>query len=109
MKLQGYSVKAVSDPRLAAVTMAAQRPDLAILDYDMPFMNGCELASLLKRAHPALKVILHSGLVKVPEDNTDHIDAFVSKGQGVTSLLKRISELLPGKYRDSTELPARLG
>ncbi|MCU1311307.1 MAG: response regulator receiver protein [Candidatus Angelobacter sp.] len=109
MKLQGFSVKAVSDPRLAAVTMAAQRPDLAILDYDMPFMNGCELAGRLKRAYPALKVILHSGLVEVPKDDTDHIDAFVSKGQGVASLLKSISELLPGKYRDSTKLPARAG
>jgi CheY-like chemotaxis protein len=109
MKLQGYSVKAVSDPRLAAVMMAAQRPDLAILDYDMPFMNGCELAADLKRVHPSLKVILHSGLVQLPEDNSGYIDAFVSKGQGVISLLKSISELLPGKYRDSTKLPARAG
>jgi CheY-like chemotaxis protein len=109
MKLQGYSVKAVSDPRLAAVTMAAQRPDLAILDYEMPFMNGCELAAELKRRCPALKVILHSGLVQLPEDNLGYIDAFVSKGQGVILLLKSISELLPGKYRNPTRLPARAG
>jgi CheY-like chemotaxis protein len=106
MKLQGYSVKAVSDPRLAVLTMTAQKADLAILDYDMPIMNGCELAGHLKRLHPSLKVILHSGLVEAPEHNTDHIDAFVSKGQGVTSLLKRISELLPKNYRGSTESPA---
>jgi CheY-like chemotaxis protein len=94
MQLQGYSVNAVSDPRLAAVTMAAQQTDLAILDYDMPFINGCDLASQLKRVRPALKIILHSGLVEVPKDNTGHIDAFVSKGEGLPSLLTQISELL---------------
>lgn len=36
-------------------------PDLAIIDIEMPYMNGVELSKIIHKEYPALKVIILSG------------------------------------------------
>ena len=38
-----------------------ENPDLAIIDIEMPYMNGIELAEIVVRDYPALKLIILSG------------------------------------------------
>src|SRR5215470_7606004 len=70
LKMSGFSVLTASSPA-EAISIVAQHPereiDLAIVDYQMPLMNGCVLADYLKERYRGLKVILHSGEMEIPE------------------------------------------
>jgi len=47
--------------------LKANPVDLVVLDINMPVMDGLQLLTMLKRSHPALPVVLLSGLV-TPEN-----------------------------------------
>ena len=50
MRTLGFSVIATSDPveTIAIVAQTTEAIDVAVVDYEMPVMNGCSLASRLK-------------------------------------------------------------
>ena len=48
-RLEGYEVRTVSNPLDATGVAKVFAPDVIILDYIMPDLNGCELAEQLKR------------------------------------------------------------
>jgi CheY-like chemotaxis protein len=73
--------------------LAEQAIDIAILDYEMPEMNGCMLAGQIRARHRNIRIILHSGSPLIPENEFINIDAFVPKGRGAASLFSTISEL----------------
>jgi PAS domain S-box-containing protein len=58
----GLRVDDHADP-LAALDAVdqGQAPDIALVDYTMPHMNGVELACRLRECHAALPVVLYSG------------------------------------------------
>jgi len=72
---------------------AIDKIDLVILDFDMPGMNGCDLADLLKVIRPELKIILYSGASDIPRNEMASIDTFVSKADGITALIAEVAEL----------------
>ncbi len=45
---QGYTVRPVLNGRLALQAMALERPDLVLLDIDMPEMNGYEVCRIIQ-------------------------------------------------------------
>ena len=59
----GYEVLSASDGRHALhVFQCKEREiDAVILDYEMPGMNGLELAAWLKQRQPSLPVMMISG------------------------------------------------
>lgn len=87
----GYVVEALSDPRLAVELACRTAFDLVILDYDMPHMNGAELACQLKEQKRDLPIVLFSGNPSPPAEALNVIDAYVVKGQGIGSLLRTLS------------------
>jgi len=93
LKMSGFTVLAAGSPA-EAITIMAQRPgpvDVAILDYEMPVMNGCVLADYLRARYPELAVILYSSAVDIPESELGSIDALVPKGGGVAQLLEGVA------------------
>jgi CheY-like chemotaxis protein len=56
----GFEVLTTSSPDEALEHVSSNAPDVAILDYDMPGMDGAMLASLI-RPLSVLPVILYSG------------------------------------------------
>ena len=90
----GYEVITTPDPFLAIRLAAKETLDLAVLDYEMPGMNGCILADKLRETTPALKIALYSGVVAIPENDIRKVDLFISKADGIFELLRHISELL---------------
>ncbi len=71
MKSFGFSVVTAPVP-MEAISIVAKTVDpikVAIVDYQMPVMNGCLLADRLKSMCPELKIILHSGAVTIPENH----------------------------------------
>lgn len=96
MQLLGFPVLTADNPNDAIFIMAEEtidKIDLVILDYEMPGMNGCDLADLLKVMRPELKIILYSGATDVPRNEMTSIDTFVSKADGITALITEVAEL----------------
>ena len=92
---EGYDVLTCSDASKAAAIVKAQEIDLAVLDYQMPVMNGAELAAFCKAANPDMKVILFTSYVGVPNREFAFADLFIPKSEGIRALLEGIEALLP--------------
>jgi len=96
LTMSGFNVLRASNPRDAISILAKLSPgtvDVAVLDYEMPEMNGCTLADYIKSRYPAMGVILHSGCPDIPEREMGNVDSCVPKGEGVGRLLEQISAL----------------
>ena len=50
-----------SDGELAYPLIKKTKPDILITDIKMPFMDGLELSSLVKKEFPNIKIIILSG------------------------------------------------
>jgi CheY-like chemotaxis protein len=95
LEMSGYDVTTSASPVRAAQTFASANFDLAVLDYDMPVINGDQLAAWLKSDNPELKIILFTGAAWVPEHELHFVDLMVPKSEGVPALLAALETLLP--------------
>jgi CheY-like chemotaxis protein len=57
----GYTVIEADNGASALKLLATTSPDLALLDYAMPEMNGAELARAIRERNPRLPIIFASG------------------------------------------------
>lgn len=57
----GYEVRSAHSAEEAIETIAAWEPDLAILDVNLPHMNGIDLAIVLQANRPNCRLVLFSG------------------------------------------------
>ena len=95
LELNGYEVITSSSSVQTAQTLIGGDFDLAVLDYDMPAINGIQLAVWLKTASPELKVILYTGALWVPKEELHFVDLMVHKSEGVPALLSALETFLP--------------
>ena len=95
----GFEVLTTSSPEEALLYHQAHSPapDVIILDYDMPAMNGAALAAVIKDHYPLTPVILHSGNTCIPDRAYECVDAICSKGAPREELLATIERLSPGR------------
>ncbi len=95
------SLKALEDSRDLA-------PDFAVLDLDMPEMNGIALASRLKQACPSIKIIIltmHKEPDVIRSLIAQGVDGYVFKDDAVNEVVMAIDFVLEGKqFISSTEI-----
>jgi DNA-binding NarL/FixJ family response regulator len=84
-----------ADGREAVEHANQSKPDLIILDYAMPNMNGAEAAQALKRSMPEVPIVLYT-VFEIPTNIVRNIgfDAVVSKPEGVDKLAECVRMLL---------------
>jgi DNA-binding NarL/FixJ family response regulator len=73
------------------------KPDLVLLDFAMPKMNGAEAASVLKMTAPHVRIILftmYSENIGSYLTSAIGIDAVLSKPDGMTALVKAVDTAL---------------
>jgi DNA-binding NtrC family response regulator len=109
----GYATKTASSAESAIEVVAEWEPQLAILDVDLPKMNGIDLAIALKRGHPACRVLLFSGhphtLDLLAEANTQgHIFEILAKPAHPTVMLDKASVLLSLNQDEIAKPPGEL-
>ena len=94
---EGYRAFCAVNGQLALIQAREVVPDLVIVDYMMPLMDGAEFSRAL-RADPAFahtKIILNSGLPEYAiRDQFDQYDAFLRKPFKVEMLLTLVQELI---------------
>ncbi len=66
--------------------------DAVLLDYQMPEMNGHQLAAEIRRLRPDTPVVMFSGS-DIPEETRQLVDAVVPKAESPSELLPTISRL----------------
>jgi CheY-like chemotaxis protein len=81
-----------------AIALAKQhKPDLIVLDYQMPMMNGIEAAYELKRIMPDVPIILftlHAVTMKYSMGQDSPVDLVVAKSDAV-HIVDHIRSLIP--------------
>jgi two-component system, NarL family, response regulator DegU len=78
----------------------AQTPDIAVLDLDMPDMNGIALGDELKKATPSVKIIIltmHKEPDIIRSVMARGIDGYVFKDDAVNDVVTAIQEVMKGE------------
>jgi CheY-like chemotaxis protein len=88
----GYAVLTATSGRDGLNVLATRHCDAVLLDYEMPGLNGHDVAFEIKIKRPELVVILLSGS-EVPTQALALVDAFVPKLEASRQLLPMIAEL----------------
>jgi len=81
-----------------AIEKARQlKPDLIVLDFSMPGMNGLESARILSNMKPSAMILLftmHRSAVADRDARAAGINAVVSKSEGAGTLISQAQALL---------------
>lgn len=104
LQVSGYRVAEVETGRDAVVAAREQGPDLILLDYQLPDIDGIEVFRLI-RADPAIKrmPIVAVTASAMPEDQKRMreagFDGFETKPINVKDLLVTVAKFLAPEYK----------
>jgi len=100
LEREGFAVVGEADDGQAAVRLARERcPDVAVLDFSMPLLNGLDAALEILRACPRARVILltmHTDDHYVLSALQAGVKGYVVKTQASADLVTAIREVLRG-------------
>lgn len=85
----GYTVEEAADGTTALQALDKSRPDVLVVDFAMPGLNGAEVAKIARERWPGLPVVLASGYA-----DTAAIEQAVGKDAKLLRKPFRIDELL---------------
>jgi signal transduction histidine kinase len=70
LEVLGYRVVTAADGPAALAELERATPDLMLLDFAMPGMNGAEAATLARQRHPDLPIVFASGYADTAQVET---------------------------------------
>jgi CheY-like chemotaxis protein len=63
LELDGFLVSSVADGEAAVAVVAENRPDVVVLDFKMPGMDGLACARAIKDLEPSQQIIIYTAFV----------------------------------------------
>ncbi len=94
LEAHGFNVVTSINPKQGLKLFRSKRFDAAVLDYQMPGMNGAELAKAMKDVRSDVPVLILSGLIELPDDTPVYYDSFVCKAEAGHKLIEEIQSLI---------------
>jgi CheY-like chemotaxis protein len=91
----GYAVLTAPDGPASLKIFTEHPIEAVILDYAMPGMDGGEVAILMREKKPQVPILLLSAYIALPSDVTQHVDVYMTKGEGAPMLLEKLGSLFP--------------
>jgi len=96
LRSHGYHTIEAADGQEALQTLSATDTDMAIVDLDMPRLNGLALSKQVKEAAPSYPIIMVTGYAQfysAAEILSVGIDAFLQKPVSMNKLLEVIQQM----------------
>jgi two-component system, response regulator PdtaR len=97
LELDGFDVVGKAASGREAVTATAQtRPDVVVMDYKMPEMDGLAAAREIRRERSSLPIILYTAYLDAALESQARdagVALCVGKAEGLNQLERHISEL----------------
>ena len=109
LELAGYRVLTAENGSDALRKFSTKSVNAVVLDYEMPGMNGAEVASAMKRLNPRVPKILFTGLQSAPADAAPVIEGFCSKSRGLRGLILLMTTIVPPDIAATSVPIASLG
>jgi CheY-like chemotaxis protein len=98
LESEGYEVFTALSGEEGLALLERQHIDAIVLDYQMPAMNGADVARLIRESRPELPIVLLSGYVEeVPSAALNLVSAFVTKGGSPGQLLHVVRSTMGGR------------
>lgn len=95
---EGYRVVTAADGREAIKVAKTENPDLAVLDINMPVLDGLDTLSQLLEDHAKMPVIINTAYASYQESFTSwSADAYIVKSSDLTELKNTVRRLLEEK------------
>ena len=96
LEKRGFEVLTTTSARNGLQIAAAFAVAAVVVDYNMPEMNGHEVAREIKRIRPQIPVVMVCGESKIPEQALNVVDAVVSKDEARIHLLPVLNRICAG-------------
>ena len=94
LAMSGYLPLSMQSP-LAALELARSTSlTLAVLNYDLPIMNGLQLAQEIRQARPTLPIVLLSDSSSISKKATTVVNYLLPKDKDLRRLLRAINVFL---------------
>jgi len=91
----GYKVLTALDGPTGIALTRSHAIDAVVSDFNMPGMDGNQVAQVLKKEQPTLPVVLWSGCPEeIPESRRPCGNLLLNKGDGPETLLPTIEKIL---------------
>jgi len=95
LESNGYKVLIAPDGPSGMALTRTHSIDAVVLDFNMPGMDGAQVAEVLMKEQPTLPVVIWSGCAdEIPESLKWSADALLHKGDGPASLLSAVEKLV---------------
>lgn len=102
LKILGNDAHGVVSAEEAIKLLREKQFDILFTDFSLPGMNGVQLAKLVKKSHPTMKIIFASGYGK-NIGNLDGLDALILSKPYDFELLREMLELLSSARSEGEE------
>lgn len=109
LESEGYAVRTAADGAVALAAYAQKRPDLLLLDVNMPKMNGFDVCREIRRTDARLPIVMLTARVEeidkvrgLERGATD----YVTKPYGMNELLARVAAHLRQASAYAESVPA---
>ena len=95
LRLRGYDAKAVSQAEKALEIIQSAAPDIVLLDFRMPGMDGLEVLKIIKEKNPSVEVIMltgHGDVQSVEEGMKSGAFDYIIKPVDIGELILKINQ-----------------
>lgn len=89
----GYRVLTALSGREGLEVFEREPVEAVVLDYSMPGMHGAEVAAAMRETKPEVPILLLSAYVGLPEEVTNLVDLYMTKGEGAPVLLQNLDSI----------------